>query len=101
MLDAKLNNYCYFCNKDQIGNMKTELVICMGSSCFARGNKKILAIIQEFIQSHNLSDKVIFKGNHCFGKCNNGPNIKINDTLHEGVNEETIIELLEKEFNLI
>jgi len=80
--------------------MKIELVICMGSSCFARGNKKILAVIQEYIKNHNLSDEIIFKGNHCFGKCNNGPNIKINDTLYEGVNEETILDLLDKEFKV-
>lgn len=80
--------------------MKTELVICMGSSCFARGNKKTPGIIQEYIQTHNLSERVIIKGNHCFGQCINGPVIKINNKIYEGVNEERIIELLEKEFRL-
>lgn len=69
----------------------------MGSSCFARGNKKILTVIQEYISKEKLEQKVIFKGNHCFGRCKEGPMLKINEKEFEAVNVDCVIEILEKE----
>ncbi|MCF8380609.1 MAG: (2Fe-2S) ferredoxin domain-containing protein [Bacteroidales bacterium] len=80
--------------------MKTELIICMGSSCFARGNKKNHEVILEYIQTNNLSERVILKGNHCFDQCSKGPIIKINNKVYEDMNEERIIEILDKEFGI-
>ena len=78
----------------------TELVICLGSSCFARGNKKILEKIQVYIKDNQLEDKVKFRGNHCFGKCNIGPVLKIGENIYEQVSEENLHWILDKEFNL-
>ncbi|MCB8995145.1 MAG: (2Fe-2S) ferredoxin domain-containing protein [Bacteroidales bacterium] len=78
-------------------NQKTELIICLGSSCFARGNKKILEQIQQYIKEHNLEEKVIFRGNHCFGKCNKGPILKLGEKFFEQVNEHNLLEILNKE----
>ena len=74
-----------------------EIVICLGSSCFARGNKKTLGLIQQYLQDNDLLDSVSFRGNHCFGKCHNGPILKINDHSYEGINESEVLAILEKE----
>jgi len=79
-----------------MGKIK-ELTICLGSSCFARGNRKILSIIQDYIKQNNLEGKVKFKGNHCFGYCNQGPVLKIDDHIYEQVTENKIISILERE----
>lgn len=84
-----------------MSSKKNEIIICLGSSCFARGNKKTLSLIQQYIENHNLQEHVIFKGNHCFGKCHNGPILKINGQEYEGVNESDINTILEKEIGLI
>lgn len=76
---------------------KTELVICLGSSCFARGNRKLVSMIQGFILENRLEDKVNFKGNHCFGKCSKGPVLKIGDKYYEHLDETNILEILRKE----
>ena len=34
--------------------MKRKIVICMGSSCFARGNEENLRVIEDFLKSNNL-----------------------------------------------
>jgi NADH:ubiquinone oxidoreductase subunit E len=78
-----------------------EIVICLGSSCFARGNKKTMQIIQQFIKDNELEDKVNFKGNHCFGKCHNGPVIKVNDNFYEGIGDHDIIDILENELSTL
>ena len=74
-----------------------EIVICLGSSCFARGNKKTLNIIQQYLKDHQLEDQVNFKGNHCFGNCHNGPVLKINGRIYERINEMDMMGILEKE----
>jgi NADH:ubiquinone oxidoreductase subunit E len=75
----------------------TEVVICLGSSCFARGNKKLLKIIQGYIKENHLESRVLFKGNHCFGKCNKGPNLRIGDNFYEQISESNLHEILKKE----
>lgn len=80
-------------------NTITEVVICLGSSCFARGNKKILESIQQYIKDNQLEGRVKFRGNHCFGKCNKGPILKIGENIYEQVSEDNLKEILDKEFS--
>ncbi len=79
----------------------TELTICLGSSCFARGNKGAVALIQEYLTEHQLESRVRFKGNHCFNKCNKGPVLQINGKLFEGVTMDTLPSILDREFGKI
>jgi len=77
---------------------KVIIQICMGSSCFSRGNNKTLKVIQNYISEHKLAGEVVLKGNHCFGDCSKGPVVKINDVIHEGTDSDNIMELLAKTF---
>jgi len=74
-----------------------EMHICMGSSCFSRGNKDVVMYIREYLRKNHLDDKVIFKGARCMGNCSKGPNLRINDKTEEGVTLTKIEALLEKE----
>ncbi len=78
---------------------KVIIQICMGSSCFSRGNNKTLEVIRHYLDEHQLSGDVVLKGNHCFGDCSKGPVVKINDHIHEEIDRENILELLQKTFN--
>jgi len=64
---------------------ETEMHICLGSSCFSRGNKDVVMFIKEYLRKHHLEDKIIFKGARCMGNCSNGPNLTINGKIIEGV----------------
>ena len=75
---------------------KIILTICMGSSCFARGNSTNVNTIQQFILQNNLQDKIEIKGCLCENLCKDGPHIKINDELFSGVTPESIIDLLKR-----
>ena len=77
---------------------KREIKICLGSSCFSRGNKEILQIIQTFLREHKLENKVYFHGAHCFSHCENGPIVQIDDKIYDNVNQDNIIEFLGIEF---
>ena len=68
--------------------------VCMGSSCFARGNIKNLDLIEHFIKEHNLEAKIELTGALCQEKCETGPNIYIDGILYNDVNEDKLNEIL-------
>jgi NADH:ubiquinone oxidoreductase subunit E len=78
--------------------LRKEIKICLGSSCFSRGNKQTLQVIQKYVKDHNLEREVILKGNHCFSNCNKGPVVTFGERVYEQVTGETVLEILEKEF---
>lgn len=75
-----------------------EIIICMGSSCFSRGNKKALQIIQAFLKERGLAARVVFKGSHCLGKCEMGPIIKIDGTEYQKLDINQLPGILEQAF---
>ena len=77
---------------------RIKMQICLGSSCFSRGNKDVVIFIMEYLRKNHLADKVIFKGARCMGHCSNGPNLNINGVIIEGVTLSKIDGILEKEF---
>ncbi len=79
---------------------KVEIVICLGSSCFSRGNKNMLKAINTFIKENNLTDRVNFHGGHCMGMCSAGPNLKINDKVYNGIDSFKIKQILKTTFDL-
>lgn len=78
-------------------SQRVEMHICLGSSCFSRGNKDVVMFIREYLRKNHLEDKVIFKGARCMGHCSNGPNLNINGVTYEGVTISKIEGILEKE----
>lgn len=76
---------------------KIELTICLGSSCFARGNKATLRAIKQFLEEHQLTERITFHGGHCFGKCAEGPVISINGKQFSRVDELSVIDILTDE----
>ena len=73
--------------------MKHTIVICMGSSCFARGNKRNLKIIEEYLAGHRIDCTLTGRG--CVGKCRTGPNLSIDGENFVRVDSESLIDLLE------
>jgi NADH:ubiquinone oxidoreductase subunit E len=73
-----------------------EIVICLGSSCFARGNAQNLAIIEEFLESHELKASVRFSGKLCQDECKAGPNLAIAGKACHEVTEAKLREILQQ-----
>ena len=82
-------------------NRRPEMKICLGSSCFSRGNKEVVQFIKEYLKKNHLEDKVIFKGARCFGHCSEGPVLVINDRIIENIDISKIEKILEDELGLI
>ncbi|MDD3941111.1 MAG: (2Fe-2S) ferredoxin domain-containing protein [Sphaerochaetaceae bacterium] len=76
--------------------MNTVVVeICMGSSCFARGNAKALGYLESYVERHDLADVVELTGHLCLGTCSQGPNMRIDGVLHTSVRPDQAVLLLE------
>lgn len=79
---------------------KCEITICLGSSCFSRGNKEVLQVIKSFVAEHKLDAKVFFHGDLCGGRCDEGPVLKIDDTLYSRVSVDNVYEILSEYFEI-
>jgi NADH:ubiquinone oxidoreductase subunit E len=75
---------------------KTPVILCLGSSCFARGNQEIIRLIKKYIDRKDLSDRVEFKGDHCFDQCSKGPNMLVGDKMYQEITEQNIIGILDE-----
>ena len=73
-----------------------EIVVCLGSSCFARGNSENLAVINNQIESRGLKASVRITGRLCQDECKQGPNIMIGGELHHNATPARLRELLQK-----
>ena len=80
-------------------NNSIEIKICLGSSCFSRGNKQSVKLIREYLVEHKMEESVFFSGAHCFGNCAEGPMIKINDVVYRHVEPTDIRGILDEYFN--
>ena len=77
-------------------NGVVDIVVCLGSSCFARGNSAILAVLQQYVQSKGPSSSVRLSGCLCQDKCKQGPNLKIGNEYHHNITAASLRELLQQ-----
>ena len=79
---------------------KPKITICMGSSCFARGNERNLAVCEEFLEERGLRDEVDVElaGSLCTGNCANGPVVIVDGRTHTRVDRERMREILSETF---
>lgn len=80
---------------------KIDLQICLGSSCFSRGNKKIVKLVEEYIKLNELANRVYFHGGHCFSKCEKGPTILADGKYYHNLTEESIEGILDNIFRIM
>ncbi len=82
-------------------NTEHEITICLGSSCFSRGNKITLEAIKAYIREHSLEGRVFFHGDMCNDLCDQGPILKIDDQVFRNVNSDNVYEILNQFFETI
>ncbi len=77
---------------------KTKIVVCMGSSCFSRGNGDLVELIENYINANGLQKdvEVEISGTLCEDHCSEGPNVMINDVRYSQVDTGVMLDLLKK-----
>ena len=77
---------------------KRQIRICLGSSCFSRGNNTNLGAIKKYLSENNLEAEIDFCGHLCEELCSKGPIIRIDDKVYEEVNLSRLYKILQEEF---
>lgn len=77
---------------------KRTIKICLGSSCFSRGNSANVKVIKQFIQDNTLDAELTFTGRLCENMCSRGPVIVIDEKVYENVNLSRLYKILKEEF---
>ncbi|PKO97962.1 MAG: electron transport complex protein RnfG [Bacteroidetes bacterium HGW-Bacteroidetes-9] len=77
---------------------KVDIQICLGSSCFSRGNKRLVKVIEQYLNENNLRHLVHFHGAHCFSSCDKGPLMSIDGKEYEQLNEDKVLYILNSIF---
>ncbi len=73
---------------------ETDITICLGSSCFSRGNKSTMEVIKSYLKEHDLEERVFFHGDLCDNLCEHGPVMKINGEIYQNVTSDNVYEIL-------
>lgn len=76
-----------------------EIEICLGSSCFSRGNREVVQVIRDYLRKNHLDDKVLLKGARCMNRCSEGPFLIINGKTFIQTTLTDIEKILERELN--
>jgi NADH:ubiquinone oxidoreductase subunit E len=79
---------------DEASPPRANITICMGSSCFSRGNSRNIEVVQDFLKTQNLPPTVELRGHLCEGHCKSGPNVTINGKMYHEVDPIVIVGLL-------
>lgn len=62
-----------------------QVALCMGSSCFSRGNVANLDAIRRHLEARGVALEVTLRGHLCEGRCKEGPHLLIDGRLHDRV----------------
>ena len=74
---------------------KHNIKVCMGSSCFARGNMENLQFLENYIKENNLDAEIELVGALCSENCSSGPNIYIDGVLYNEATQDKLKEVLQ------
>jgi len=77
---------------------RKTITICMGSSCFSRGNNHNLKIIQDFLKDSGGAD-LFLTGALCREQCSKGPVLYLGETMLSCVDSSEIPDLLTSYLN--
>jgi NADH:ubiquinone oxidoreductase subunit E len=70
------------------------ITICMGSSCFSRGNNRSIGVIQSFLETRQGEPAIEVCGRLCEGQCKLGPNLCVNGRDYHEVDPVMVLGLV-------
>jgi NADH:ubiquinone oxidoreductase subunit E len=76
-----------------------HITICMGSSCFARGNNRNIEVLKELADHSPPGVRCCLSGRLCEGQCTLGPNLVIEGKMHHGIDPVSVMTLVYPQLN--
>jgi len=63
------------------GEKTTDVSVCVGTCCYAKGSYNIIEGLTKLINENNLQNKINVKATFCVENCSKGPSIIINNNI--------------------
>lgn len=78
-------------------NRRPKITICVGSSCFARGNGKNVEFAEKYLAARGLKDAIDFDmdGCLCMNDCAVGPVVTVDGKVYTHVDEGLMRDILD------
>ena len=75
---------------------RPKIVVCLGSSCFSRGNGDLIELIESYLKTNGVQDDVDVElsGTLCQDHCSEGPNVMIDGVFYHHVDTGVMLDLL-------
>ena len=73
----------------------TVIKVCLGSSCYIRGNDKILALLENYVSEKGKNINIELSGCRCTNSCQDGPHIFIDNKKYNHLTEAELLGILE------
>jgi NADH:ubiquinone oxidoreductase subunit E len=71
-----------------------QITICMGSSCFSRGNGRNIEAIRSYARDSGIEPQLELVGHLCQDQCRNGPNMAVNGKMYQSINPVTAVDIV-------
>jgi len=80
------------------GSDQKNILICAGTGCTSSGSRKLVDVLKEELQKHNLQDKVKITITGCHGFCEQGPLMIVepDKTFYVRVQDSDVPEIVEQ-----
>ncbi len=75
-------------------NKTKQISVCMGSSCFARGNNKNLIFLESYIKENPGTLSLDLYGTRCKNQCSQGPILRIGNKTYTRVTLKNLKDIL-------
>lgn len=56
-----------------------KITVCVGSACYMKGSKRVVATLRRLIDENGLSDRCELEGTFCMGNCQQGVCVVLDD----------------------
>ena len=75
---------------------KPKIVVCLGSSCFARGHEENIRVVEAYLKENSYQDDVDVElsGTLCQGRCADGPNVIVDGKIYSKVEPGVMLDIL-------
>ncbi len=71
-----------------------DVTVCVGTSCFLKGSRKIIAALMELAEKEGYKGRVAIKATFCHEICDRGPSLTVNGVRHERCSPEKAVSLV-------
>ena len=75
-----------------MSDQQIDIAICMGSSCYSRGNNRNLEAIRNHLAHKGVEARIV--GHLCQDQCRNGPNLVVTGRQFGHLDAATVVSIL-------